>query len=128
MLGRKFLELIDRKPVTDHLLVGHDIGRALTTLEQRRLAEAQAGPNRSDPLLSAVLSRHFDLDANRAARHYEEQFGFSPLTDNDLALLEDQWLHQGLDEPIVLGAQAFEQIELGKRELRPRASGRGARQ
>src|SRR5262245_16463635 len=119
MLSREFHELIYVESVADDLLIAYDVGRALAAVEQRHFAEAQARADRRNPLLAAILSLHPDLHADCAARHYEEQLGFRSFADDDLPLLEDQGPDDGFDQPIVLGAQPFEQVELGERKFRP---------
>src|SRR4029079_4970612 len=119
MLSREFHELIYGESVANHLLSGYDVGRAFASVSQRPFPKAQARANPCNPLLAAILSLDSDLHADCAARHHEEQLGFRSLADDDLALLEDQWPDDGFDQPIVLGAQPFEQVELGERKFRP---------
>ena len=116
--GPELMQLLDREAVADHPLVGDDVGRALAAVEQRHLAEGQAGSDRGDPLLALAAMRP-DLHADRAARHHEEQFRLVAFADDDLALVEDQRPHDRLDQAELLGLQSLEQVELGKREFRP---------
>ena len=95
--GRELMQLLDREAVADHPLVGDDIGRALAAVEQRHLAEAQAGSDRGDALL-ALAAMHPDLHADRAARQHEEQFRLGALADDDLALVEDKRTDDRLDQ------------------------------
>ena len=63
--GREFLQLFDRQPVADHLLVGDHVGRAGAAVEQRHLAEGEPGTQRRHaPFPFSRLSRHPDLHAH----------------------------------------------------------------
>ena len=85
----ELIQLLDREAVADDLLVGDDIRRALAAVEQRHLAEGQAGSDRGDPLLALAAMRP-DLHADGAARQHEEQFRLVAFADDDLALVEDK--------------------------------------
>ena len=51
-------------------------------------------------------------------RQDEEQLRVVALADDDLSLLENERVHDGLHQPVFLGIEAFEHIELGEREFR----------
>ena len=116
----ELMQLLDREAVAYHALVGDDVGRALAAVEQRHLAEAQAGPDRGHPLLALAAMRP-DLHADRAAREHEEQLRLGALADDDLALVEDERTDDRLDQAQLSRLQPLEQIELGKREFRSQA-------
>src|SRR5262245_21193198 len=66
----------------------------------------------------AVSSRPPDLHAHAAPRQDKEQLRLVALAHDDLSLLENERVHDGLHQPVFLGIEAFEHIELREREFR----------
>src|SRR6476619_4749008 len=87
--------------------------------EQRHLAKSKpwADGGHAPPLL-AGLGGNLDLHAHAAPRQDEEQLRLVALADDDLSLLENERVHDGLHQPVFLGIEALEHIELGECEFR----------
>ena len=96
VLAGKRLELLDPEPVTDHPLVGDDVGRALPPSSSA--ISPKLKPVRSRPRASAFrLARHPDLHADRAAREHEEEIGAGAFADDDARPSRIQRLHDAFE-------------------------------
>jgi len=111
-------QLVDRKAVADHPVVGDDIGGAVAAVEQRHLAERDARPERgdADDALAVVfgIGLETELDGHGAAGDDEEQVGLVALGDDRLARLEDHRPDEALENAQVVAWQAGEDIELAE--------------